>query len=67
VRFAQLGGERPRGRIWHHRQLALQKRSEIFVVLERVGSAPASSQHAHDQTVRVLTQTADGYDPVGGA
>jgi hypothetical protein len=36
-------------------------------MLERVGSAPASSQHSHDQPVRVLAQTADGYDPVGGA
>ena len=49
------------------RQLALQKRSEILVVLERVGPAPARSQRAHDQTVRVLAQTADGYGPVGGA
>ena len=36
-------------------------------MLERVGSAPAGSQHAHDQTVRILAQTADGYGPVGGA
>src|SRR5262245_29335405 len=67
MRSAQLGGERPRSRVWLHAQLALQKRSEVFVMLERVGSAPASSQHSHDQTVRVLAQTADGYDPVGGA
>ena len=67
MRFAQLGGERPRGRVWLHGQLALQKRSEVFVVLERVGSAPAGSQRAHDQPVRVLAQTADGYGPVGGA
>ena len=36
-------------------------------MLERVGSAPAGSQHAHDQTMRVLAQAADVYRPVGGA
>jgi hypothetical protein len=66
VRFAQLGGDRPCARIWLHRQLALQQRSEVVIVLERVGSASAGSQRPHDQAMRVLAQAADGYSPVGG-
>ena len=36
-------------------------------MLKRVGPAPAGSQYAHDQPVRVLSQTAGGDGPIGGA
>ena len=66
MRFAQLGGERPRVWVWLHGELTLEQRFQVFVVLQRVGSAPAGSEHAHDQTVRILAQTAHSYGPVGG-